>query len=193
MIYFIRHGLTESNKKKIYAGWSSEPLSPDGLKAVQNAGGALKECGIKKIYTSPLPRAFQTAEILNKSIQARIIKEENLIEMQLGPWEGMSETEIETRYPEEWKTWNTNPSTLKIPGRETLAQVRHRALKAVKIMTAAKKAAPILAVTHVAVIRVLMIHFNRLDMDDYRGIDIPNATLFELDDELESAGMKRSS
>lgn len=180
-IYLIRHGLTESNKKKIYAGWCKEGLCKEGLKAVLEFGGKLKQFRINKIFSSPIRRAVQTAEIIDSFLKVGIEIEEDFKEMKMGSWEGLSEYEVAERFPEEWKTWNTKPSELKINGRETLRELLLRALDGLKRISEPSDGSKILAVTHVALIRVLMIYYNGMNLDDYRKIDIPNGSLYLLE------------
>ncbi|MCK4821064.1 phosphoglycerate mutase family protein, partial [bacterium] len=55
-IYLIRHGLTESNKRKIYAGWSDESLCQEGVSALLKIGKKSKKFKIEKIFSSPIRR-----------------------------------------------------------------------------------------------------------------------------------------
>jgi len=180
-IYIIRHGLTETNKKKIYSGWSGEPLCEDGISSLLKIGNQLGKLNIEKIYSSPIRRAIQTAQILNKFINRTIVTEEKLKEMKMGPWEGLSEKEIAERFPQEWKTWNTKPSKLRLNKRETLYDLQLRAINAIKKMANYSNCLKILAVTHVAIIRVLIIKYNNLSIDNYKTIDVPNCSVFLLD------------
>ncbi len=131
-IYLIRHGLTESNKKRIYAGWCEEGLCKEGLNAVSEFGGKLKQFRIDKIFSSPIRRAVQTAEIIDSFLKVGIEIEEDFKEMKMGPWEGLSENEVAEKFPGDWKIWNTKPSELKRNGRETLKEVLLRALDGIK-------------------------------------------------------------
>jgi len=179
-IYLMRHGLTESNKKKIYAGRSNEGLIGLGIEGIRNIGKKMRGLGIEKIYSSPIRRAVQTAEIIDSFLDVGVEVEENLEEMRLGPWEGLSEEEVAERFPEQWKVWNTEPSKLKVDGRETLKEVQVRALEAVRRIYGCSDCSKVLAVTHVALIRLLMIYYNEMNMDDYRKIDVKNGGLFLL-------------
>jgi len=180
-IYLIRHGLTESNKKKIYAGWNVESLCKEGVSALLEIGRKILEFKIEKIFSSPIRRAVQTAEVINSFLNTTVEIEENFKEMKMGPWEGLSENEVAKRFPKEWEIWNSNPSKLKIDGRETLKGLQLRALKAIKKISNDSGASRILAVTHVAIIRVLIIYYNNLSMDNYRKIAVPNDAVYLLD------------
>jgi alpha-ribazole phosphatase/probable phosphoglycerate mutase len=181
-IYLIRHGLTGSNKKKIYAGWSGDSLSREGVRAVMEIGRKLKEFQIERIFSSPIRRALQTAEIINRFLKVGVEIEINLREMRIGLWEGFSEPEVASEFPEEWKIWNTRPSELKMEGRETLRELLLRTLDGIERISKWSDGSRALAVTHVALIRVLMIYHNGMNINDYRKVDVPNGAVYLLND-----------
>lgn len=86
MIYIIRHGKTELNKANVLQGRSNYPLNDEGIKQAQNAADMLKDIQFDYVFSSPLIRAVQTAEIVvpNK----RITLYDRLIEMDYGRHEG---------------------------------------------------------------------------------------------------------
>ena len=97
MIYFIRHGESEANVKKVFAGQKNDSLLTNkGRKqAKATAKEIIKEkLKIDKIYSSPLRRAYETAEIIAKELgfdASAIIIEERIIEYDMGslseaPW-----------------------------------------------------------------------------------------------------------
>ncbi len=102
MLYIIRHGQTQQNKKQVLQGRSNFPLNDTGRAQAENAGRRLAELGISfdAVYSSPLIRAVQTAEIVaaggtgqTAEIVAAggapaITTDERLIEMNYGPYEG---------------------------------------------------------------------------------------------------------
>lgn len=190
-IYLIRHGLTESNKKKIYAGWSDESLCQEGVSSMKNIGKKLQRLKIENIFSSPIKRAAQTADILNELLNITVEIEENFKEMKMGPWEGLSEVEIAEKFPDEWKIWNSNPSNLRLDGRETLKEIQIRALKGIKKITDHSDCVRILTVTHVALIRVLLIYYNNLSLDNYRKIDIPNGAVYLLSNKAHKKNIAR--
>ena len=88
MIYIIRHGKTELNKAKVLQGRSNFPLNEEGILQAREAAELLGDVSSSRVFSSPLTRAVQTAEILAPHIKPVI--DERLIEMDYGPYEGMS-------------------------------------------------------------------------------------------------------
>jgi len=181
-IYLMRHGLTESNKKKIYAGRSIEGLCDKGMEELFDVAEKIEGFNIEKIISSPVRRAVQSSVIINSFLNLNIEIEDKFTEIEMGPWEGLSEDEVIKEYPEEWKIWNTKPSELMMNGRETLAELQFRALEGINKLFDKTESSVLLVVTHTAVIRVLYLYYNEVLLDDYRKIDVPNNSIFLLED-----------
>lgn len=67
IIYFIRHGQVYNPKNIIYGRLPGFFLSSEGKKKIEEVAEELKKKGINHLYTSPMLRARQTAQILGKS------------------------------------------------------------------------------------------------------------------------------
>ena len=104
MLYIVRHGQTAKNKQKVLQGRSDIALNEEGRAQAADAGRKLMELGVKPeiIYSSPLIRAVETAEIIADAARKRakadagrdmgaagVRTDERLIEMDYGPFEGM--------------------------------------------------------------------------------------------------------
>ncbi|MGA7878219.1 MAG: histidine phosphatase family protein, partial [Desulfoferrobacter sp.] len=100
IVYLVRHGLIRSNEEDVYAGRNSEKLTERGKNRAEQLGLEIEGWGIQLIQTSPLRRTVQTAEILNRYCNAELIKDPDLIEIDLGPWSGLSKDEVRRRYPD---------------------------------------------------------------------------------------------
>ena len=89
MIYIIRHGQTEKNRANVLQGRSDIPLNDSGRQQAEEVKDRFIKAGIHfdLVYTSPLIRAVQTAEIIAEGIPQ--LKDDRLIEMDYGPYEGM--------------------------------------------------------------------------------------------------------
>ena len=90
MIYIVRHGQTAGNRAKVLQGrGSNHPLNEEGIRQAE----AVREWFLKqkiridRVYSSPLCRALQTADIISGGMTA--VTDERLLEMDYGPYEGM--------------------------------------------------------------------------------------------------------
>ncbi|MCX8011672.1 MAG: histidine phosphatase family protein, partial [Desulfobacterota bacterium] len=178
-VYLVRHGEIDSNVRKIYAGISEEPLNANGRNQVAVLSSRLEGRGIELIYTSPLTRAVETAKILSKKLQVPVVVEKNLREILLGPLDGLSHTQVITKYPEVWRIWNENPADLRLEGMEPLGTVQRRILGVLEKWSSYYSQESIIAgVTHLAVLRCVLLYTQGRPLNDYRKIEVPNATAF---------------
>ena len=171
--YFVRHGEIESNIKKVYAGWSDEALTTKGIRQAKEAAEELSDLEIGSIYTSPLKRTVQTAEIIGGFLKKQPILEESFKELKLGKWEGRSEKEVQRDFPDEWQMWNTRPAELILEGRESLQELLERVLGGIVKISEREVDGSVLVVTHVAIIRVLMLYTQKKDLNLYKTVPVP--------------------
>jgi broad specificity phosphatase PhoE len=176
--YLVRHGETDSNTKKIYAGQKAEGLTENGRRQARMMAGQLLHLWVDEIYCSPVARAVETAAIIGAGLDKRPVCREAFREIAMGPWEGKSETEVQQSFPAEWQIWNTRPAELTMEGRETLGMVLQRALMGLETIRAENDHGSILIVSHVAVIRVLTLFWQGLDLNLYRTLHIPHGKVF---------------
>lgn len=123
MIYIIRHGQTELNKRNLLQGRSDHPLNEDGRKQAE----ALREyfqsedIHFSHVYSSPLCRAIETAQIISGTDQIMI--DERLIEMDYGPYEGSDLKNPTPKMIAFFSDFVNNPAP---PGMEPLADIVDR-------------------------------------------------------------------
>ena len=105
-VYFFRHGETVLNARQILQGHTAFPeLNEKGIEQAKTIIQKLKDVPLQVIYSSPLKRARQTADIVNTQFDVPIIEDARLKEMCLGDLEGMTVCEAKTRYPEVMDTF----------------------------------------------------------------------------------------
>jgi len=138
----------------------------------------LKGKGIRFIFTSPLRRAVQTAEILARNLELSVVIERELREIVLGPLEGLSHEQVKARFPEVWKAWTKTPGDLRLEGMEPLEEVQKRILSLMMRWHLNHENETFAAVTHMAVLRCTLLRSMGRPLNDYRKIDVPNATAF---------------
>ena len=89
-IFLIRHGQTRLNTEAVLQGRSDEPMDEQGIRQAENAAAWFRKQDIRfdAVYSSPLIRAARTAEIVSGG--SEIVKDDRLLEMDYGPYEGIS-------------------------------------------------------------------------------------------------------
>ena len=158
IIILIRHGQTEFNKKNIFRGHIDVPLDNSGKIQAESNGKLLKEMDFDTIYTSPLIRAKQTSEIINKyqSKNVSIIVDYGFMDLNYGTWEGKTEEEIKALFPELYFEWKTNPYKTKIPGGESLNNAEKRSWLSLKKIISKNKNQIICIITHRVICKLLI-------------------------------------
>lgn len=92
----MRHGTTDWNVQKKIQGNTDIPLNKEGILLADKSGENLKNTDFDVIYTSPLKRAYRTAQgIRGDRTEIPIIKDNRLIEMNFGIYEGKTSEERE--------------------------------------------------------------------------------------------------
>ena len=86
--YFIRHGETDWNQKNVIMGQTDISLNENGIKQAHEASKKLQNINFSNIYSSPLLRANQTAEIINADYKHSLILHSGLMERKWGSYEG---------------------------------------------------------------------------------------------------------
>ena len=89
VIYLSRHGETDWNKKHWLQGTTDIPLNENGIEVAETTAEALKDVPFDLIFSSPLKRAYQTAEILKRDRPIPIYTDERLREISFGSFEGL--------------------------------------------------------------------------------------------------------
>jgi broad specificity phosphatase PhoE len=104
----VRHGETVGNSSIRYYGRTDLELSARGRAQMRAAARVLSSSlGISKflpIFSSPLVRAKDGARIIGGA--ARIVEIDEFREVDFGDFEGLTASEIESRYPDEFLRWN---------------------------------------------------------------------------------------
>ncbi len=129
-LLLIRHGETVWNKEGRYQGQTDIPLSPLGVHQAQRLAAHLQKETITHVISSDLSRAYETAQIIAEKHGLPVVVDEGLREFCFGVWEGLTRTEIQTKYKDHYYAKQQGDDVC-IPGAETAFQVRQRVTKCI--------------------------------------------------------------
>ena len=94
------------NAAQRFQGRSDRPLTPLGLRqAVALASELASSSSLSVIYTSPLRRALETAAVVGEHVGLEPVPDDDLREVDVGSWTGLSRAEVEARYPDAFERW----------------------------------------------------------------------------------------
>ena len=100
-LYILRHGTTEWNRLKKLQGRTDIPLDEDGIRLAKETGEGLRGVRFDAAYSSPLQRAYRTAELVLGGRGIPIRKDDRLVEVNFGIWEGCDSSEVSKELPKE--------------------------------------------------------------------------------------------
>ena len=147
LIYLVRHGETDWNLAKRIQGSTDIPLNDTGRAQAATTGQLLDRRSWDAIYSSPLGRARETAEIIAREtgLDSPVLVDA-LVERQYGDAEGLDYRTIEERYP----------LGAPVPGREEREDVAARVLPAIMSIADEHPGESIIIVSHGGVIRTIL-------------------------------------
>ena len=168
-IVLLRHGKPEIPEKTCL-GITDVPLSEKGRTEVYRLREEGLLTGISRIITSPLARCRETAEILSGGI-IPVTVEEDLREISMGAWDGLTFSEIKERFPEEYAARGEDIADYEVPGGESFRACQKRVYQAwQRIRTACD--GNLLVVCHAGVIRCLISSIEHRDLSRLREIPV---------------------
>lgn len=127
-LLLVRHGETLWNSQGRLQGQQDSPLSALGLAQAQAIANRLRDEPFTAIYSSDLQRAYLTAQAIATVCGQPIIVDERLRERAYGVFEGLTEAEAEAKHPELFSGYRTPTPEFAVPGGESLAALRQRAV-----------------------------------------------------------------
>ena len=110
-LYFVRHGRTVWNLEGRFQGAGGDsPLLPESIDTLKKLGQYLKDISFDKIYSSDLPRAVKSAEIIQSQLTNPCPLESvpELREWHLGKLEGLKIATLNAIYPQQIQAFRTN-------------------------------------------------------------------------------------
>lgn len=174
-ILLVRHGETDWNRSGRIMGIRPVPLNQNGLTQSARLALQLTTLPAPALYSSPVSRARQTADILASTLHVPVIEEPGLSEIGVGEWEG--------RY---WNEFDGDPARVnfyrlpqeaRAPGGETLGEVQQRAVAAVERVMSRMDNTSAILVSHADIIRTIVAHYLETDLQTMRHMQIGHASV----------------
>ena len=192
LVVLVRHGQTEWNRVERVRGRADVPLNEMGL-AQAEATGRRVAAGWQPdaVYSSPLSRAINTARAIAKHFHLAAQVHQGLADIDYGEWQGLTPDEAKAGWPDTYDAWINAPDQARIPGGETLCNVRARGMAAVEELAARHAAHTIVLVGHTVINRAILLGV--LGLHNSRFWKLPQDTcainVFEFDAQARDAVM----
>ncbi len=177
-LYLIRHGETDWNVDGRIQGHSDVDLNARGYEQARRLAARIGEEGtFEAIYSSPLKRAFATAQLIGAAVKLPVTTDPRLLERSLGVLEGLTLAEIRAKFPEVHRAWHDGGTRPHIPGEETREAFVERAHSFIRDLRARHPEGRVIAVTHGGTINMLLMASLELDLERPLPFSIDNATI----------------
>ncbi|GAB3867198.1 histidine phosphatase family protein [Nocardioides maradonensis] len=182
-LILVRHGRTTANASGTLAGrLPGVRLDETGEQQAARAGARLAAVPLAAVVSSPQERCRQTAKLLlaPRDERPRVLSERGLAECDYGEWQGRPLKELAKE--KLWATVQRQPSAATFPGGESMVEMKHRAVSAVRRRDAAIEAehgpgAVWVAVSHGDIIKSLLADALGMHLDLFQRIQVDPASI----------------
>lgn len=181
-VIFARHGETVFGKENRFEGLSNSPLTQKGKTQAENLAEFCKKEKIKKIYSSPLGRARETAFEVSKVCGLEVIFLDELKEACYGEWDGEQKSKIKHQKSKIWKEREKDLFRFVHPGSfnkhkgESYEQLVNRLKPFFEKMKGEVRNTVV--VSHMGVMRCTIKYFEDIGLDAFNNLEIPNNYLY---------------
>ncbi len=165
-LLLVRHGETDWNRDRRFQGHADQPLNHAGREQARALADELAGERIDFVYTSDLVRARETAEIVAARLGADVVVWNELREIDVGDWEGLTWPEIEERHPEGARSWHEHGQGWN--SGETYDQLGERIIAALRRIAADHPDQSVLVVGHGGTVRATRAFIQGLSVADSR-------------------------
>jgi 2,3-bisphosphoglycerate-dependent phosphoglycerate mutase len=166
-LILARHGETDWNRENRFQGHADPPLNALGRRQSAELAEALAGESLARVYTSPLRRAAETAEIVARRLGVTVEPVEPLREIDVGAWSGLTRDEVAARFPETYARWLKRAPHGYEAG-ETYEQLAARVVSAIRELAERHPSETLLVVTHGGPSRILQAHAAGIDYHEAR-------------------------
>ena len=177
-IIFLRHGQALNNTERILAGRTpGVPLTEKGIDQAEKAAKFLEDMNISAIYSSPIERAKDTANIVGKHNSVDVKIDDRLIELDMGKFTGVPYDEIFSSHGNVFMKFYKGELEIAHNGVETFADVKKRVLGMVDHVIENHPDENVVLVTHMDPIKAMLSTVVSLSPENLFELIIANASL----------------
>jgi probable phosphoglycerate mutase len=186
VFHLVRHGEHVLAGRVLAGRTSGIGLSERGRAEIASVADRLAGENIAALYSSPLQRTSETAEILSARLGLPIGYREDVIELDFGEWTGLTFDQV--RADRRWEPWQKHRSIAAVPGGESMRQVQDRAVNALCDLRQTHPEGTVVIVSHGDVIRAALLFALGMPLDSYSRIEIALASISTI--RIDDAGIR---
>lgn len=178
----IRHGESEANLKRFFAGQCDVPLTPLGHQQAQcTAAFIAANYHVDAVYASDLQRAYDTGAHIASCFGLPVHSEPGLREIFAGQWQEMTFDLLETVHADSFGRWRENFGNAACPDGESIVQVAQRVYDTICRIAEENPGKTVAIATHATPIRTLQWRAAQLPLSEMKNVTwVSNASVSEL-------------
>lgn len=179
-VYFMRHGKTDWNAVYKCQGHTNIPLNEEGRQMAREAAERYKDLQFDLCFSSPLDRAYETAEIMTAGRDLEIIRDDRLIEISLGKYEGSQRVLDDPTHP--LYPFFTSPGTyVPLPTTESFEEVYARGADFIEnvLRPLSSTHEAVLVIAHAVIIHAMINYLRGISKDLFWSYSTKNCMLIE--------------
>lgn len=170
-LFLIRHGQTESNVRGQYQGSLDVDMTEEGILQAKSAKQYLSKVNFSNIYSSPMKRALNTANIIAQDTGHEVRIMNDLRELNFGKWEGLKFDEINAMYKKDYQSWLDDPYNHPPSGGESFNDLIARADREIeRIVEENPDGSSVAIVSHGGVILALIVNWLNIPSRRWRSL-----------------------
>lgn len=170
-IYLIRHGEVEGAGTRRYNGHVDVPLSERGVAMYHDLKPRFAGARISACYSSDLSRCRRGAEILGGHAGVAPVFDNNLRELNIGIWEGMTWDDIIAAYPDEWQARLNDVVNYRVRKGENLLDLQARAMPVIDGIIERHRGDEVLVVGHGGINRIILLNAIGAPLESFFNIE----------------------
>lgn len=145
-LYLVQTGRTIWEEQQRLESAAGAPLTEEGVRHVLKVAQQLTGLNIAVIHAGETPAERETAELVAKTISAKVRTSPALRELDFGLWQGLAIEEIRRRQPRMYRQWTESPASCSAPKGEPIAEACKRIRRALKRILRRQRGAAVMVV-----------------------------------------------
>lgn len=180
-IYLARHGETEYNRcNQIQGRGIDASLNDTGLYQAKAIAHHMQEVSLHRVYSSSLKRSRETAEVVAKAYNLKVVSHKDLDEMNFGVLEGRPISEIKDELQKLHENWRSGNVKYATRNGESPTAVLKRAGNRITSIISEYQSKNLLFVLHGRLIRILLSDWLQYGLTGMHKVSHTNGALYHL-------------
>lgn len=178
LLLLVRHAVTRATGRTLTGRLPGHHLSRKGLEQAEALSARLSSVPVKAIYSSPLERCRETAEVVAAAHRLRVRTLKDVAEVDYGEWQGRS---LKSLYRMKiFAELLAKPADFRFPGGESIREAQTRGMRSVESLLAKHTGQVVAVFSHADLIRLIVAGYLGLSLDLYGRMSVGPASVSAL-------------